>query len=78
MISVELEAPAEPLNGFAVCLDAQLAEPHKHVPKEGARIAWGQPERLLNVPLDLLAPTRLIFAEADEPVCIGKIAVERQ
>src|SRR5260221_557440 len=78
LVSVGFEAPSKPVDSFAVCVDAQLAQPDEHEPQKGGRIARGQPERLLNMPLNFLAMPRLILAEADDPMRIGQILIERQ
>jgi hypothetical protein len=41
-------------------------------------IARGQPKRLLNVPLHILVAPLRMLPKPDEPMCFGKISIQRQ
>ena len=76
--SVAFDAPAKPINGLAVCADAQLAQPNKHVPEIGARIMRRQPECFLDMFLDLFTTTQQKLAKSDESMRIGQIRIQQE
>jgi len=71
VIGIGFNAPAKPVECLKVGFGHQLGHPDKHEPKKGARIARGQSQRILNVPLYVLATLQCILSKPDEPMCIG-------
>src|SRR6266851_4221935 len=71
IISVGLDAPAQPRCRFGVGAELQLSEACELHPTEGSGIAGRQAERLVDMSFGLTPPAQKVLGGADEPMCVG-------
>ena len=78
IISVGLDAPAQPSDRFLVGAEQQFGETDKHHPPVGIGIARREAKRLVDMGLGLRAATEKKLGETDEGMSVGQIAIQRQ
>ena len=76
MISVGLDAPAQPGNRLCAGADKQLGDTDIHRPPVGVIIARREAKRLVDMSLGFLAPTEKKLAETDEAMSVGQVAIQ--
>src|SRR5258708_6793903 len=78
IISVGFDAAEEPADCFSVCFDLQLGVADCHQPPEGEDIARREAKCFVDMGLSLCPAPHKILGNADFPVRVSQIAIQRQ
>src|ERR1700739_4420744 len=78
VVSVCVEAPAQPDDCFGIEVELHLGEANPHHTSASQGIARRKAQCLLNVCSGFLATAEKILGKTDERMSVGKISIQRQ